>query len=194
VRNVQPAAAAGPALTPRSFGCTVSGMKETEVESISAQVREMQVIDTHSGGCLCGEVRYVVSGHPAFGLVCHCRFCQRRLAGAFAVIAYFDERLVEFVQGTLTEYEHRSDESGRWLRMAFCGNCGTTVSHTAEVRPAMRAIEAGTFDDPDWFVIDRHSWVQSKRPWVSIPADVQVFQRGSVRSSNSRPAAASGKS
>jgi hypothetical protein len=153
----------------------------------------MQVPESHAGGCVCGEVRYVVRGIPVFGLVCHCRFCQRRLASAFAVIAFFDEQHIEFVTGKLAEYEHRSDESGRWLRMAFCPSCGTTVSHTAEVRPGMRAIAAGTFDDPDWFAVDRHIWVQSKRPWVSIPQDVQVFQRGSATSPIADRVAAPGK-
>jgi len=138
--------------------------------------------ELHLGGCACGAVRYCVHGKPAIGLVCHCTFCQRRLASAFAVIAYFDEKSVVFEQGTLAEREHRSDESGRWLRMNFCPDCGTTVSHTAEVRPGMRAIAAGTFDDPDWFTIDWHIWVQSKRPWVSIPPGVKVFRQGSAAS------------
>ncbi len=138
--------------------------------------------ETHFGGCACGAVRYRVHGKPAFGTVCHCRFCQRRLASAFAVLASFDAQSVELLQGQLAQREHRSDESGRWLRMCFCPACGTTVYHTAEIRPGMTTIAAGTFDDPDWFVIDRHIWVQSKLHWVSIPAGVQAFEQGVVPS------------
>jgi hypothetical protein len=123
-------------------------------------------------------VRYRVHGKPAVATVCHCTFCQRRLASAFAVLASFTVGAVELVQGELAECEHRSDASGRWLRMSFCAKCGTTISHTAELRPGMRTIAAGTFDDPDWFTIDRHIWVQSKRPWVAIPAGVATFQQG----------------
>ena len=138
------------------------------------------MIESHAGGCACGAVRYRVYGKPVFSTVCHCKFCQRRLASAFAVIASFDEHSVEFVQGQLAECEHRSDESGRWLRMNFCPHCGTTVAHTAEVRPGMRSIAAGTFDETDWYVIDRHIWVQSKLPWVSIPEGVTTFMQGST--------------
>jgi hypothetical protein len=120
--------------------------------------------DAHSGGCACGAVRYRVLGKPVVGLVCHCRFCQRRLASAFAVIAYFDEKAIEVEQGELAECEYRSDETGNWLKMCFCPQCGTTVSHTAQVRSGMRAIAGGSFDDPDWFTIERHIWVRSKRP------------------------------
>jgi hypothetical protein len=138
------------------------------------------VTETHSGGCACGAIRYRVTGKPAIGLVCHCRFCQRRLASAFAVIAYFDAQAVEFTQGTPAQCEYRSDESHRWLRMDFCAKCGTTVSHVAEARPGMRAIAAGTFDEPNWFAIDRHIWVRSKQQWVVIPPGVATFEQGSV--------------
>ena len=134
--------------------------------------------ETPSGGCACGAVRYRVRRKPNFVAVCHCKFCQRRLASAFAMLAAFDEKFVEITQGDLVECEHRSDESGRWLKMSFCPKCGTTVAHTAEVRPGMRTIAAGTFDETDWFSVDRHIWVQSKQPWVTIPAGVTAYQKG----------------
>lgn len=143
--------------------------------------------ELHEGGCVCGAVRYRVRGDPVVAAVCHCTFCQRRLGSAFAVFAYFNDENVEFTRGQLTEYEHRSDESGRWLKMQFCVSCGTTLTHTAEVRPGLRSIAAGTFDDPDWLRIERHIWVRSKRPWVAIPADVAVFPQGSAGATASKP-------
>ncbi|HUU74322.1 MAG TPA: GFA family protein [Burkholderiales bacterium] len=131
--------------------------------------------DIHDGGCACGAVRYRVNGDPVVGTVCHCTFCQKRLASAFAVLALFKQEAIEVLQGELSEVEHRSDVSGRWLRMRFCRKCGTTISHTAELRPGMRAIAAGTFDDPNWFRIDRHIWTQSKLPWVVVPEGVEFF-------------------
>lgn len=136
------------------------------------------MVETHSGGCACGAVRYRVRGKPVLASVCHCKFCQRRLASAFAIIAIFNEESVEMLQGELSECEHRSDESGRWLRMRFCPKCGTTVSHTAEIRPGMRGIAAGTFDETDWFAIDRHIWVRSKLPWVALPPGVPAYPQG----------------
>ncbi|MGB8855675.1 MAG: GFA family protein [Burkholderiales bacterium] len=135
---------------------------------------------THTGGCVCGAARYIVRGKPSFAQVCHCTFCQRRLASAFAVLASFPEDAVEILQGQLTACEHRSDESKRWLKMYFCPKCGTTLYHTAEVRPGLKIIAAGTFDEPDWFRIERHIWVQSKRPWVTIPDGVAIFQQGFI--------------
>ena len=101
----------------------------------------------HTGGCVCGALRYKTIGQPAVATICHCRFCQKRLASAFAVLATFPSESVEFTQGEPIECEHRSDESGRWLEMQFCARCGTTVAHTAQLRPGMTTIAATTFDE-----------------------------------------------
>jgi hypothetical protein len=124
----------------------------------------------HTGGCVCGALRYKTTGQPAVATICHCRFCQKRLASAFAVLATFPNEAVEFTQGQPIECEHRSDE--------FCARCGTTVAHTSQLRPGMRSIAATTFDELGWFNIDRHIWVQSKLPWVDIPVGVAVFDKG----------------
>lgn len=137
--------------------------------------------ETHSGGCACGAVRYRVRGQPIVATVCHCRFCQRRLASAFAVLATFSEPAVEVTQGELAECVHRSDESGRWLRMSFCPKCGTTVYHATEFRPGARTVALTTFDDPGWVTITRHIWTRSKLPWVQIPPGVEVHEQNPPR-------------
>ena len=113
--------------------------------------------------------------------MCHCKFCQRRLASAFAVLVTFPEKAVAVTQGELAECVHRSDESGRWLRMRFCLKCGSTVSHVSEFRPGARTVAVGTLDDPGWVKIDRHIWTRSKLPWVVIPPGVQTFEQNPLR-------------
>jgi hypothetical protein len=120
-------------------------------------------------------VRYCVIGKPQVATVCHCKFCQKRLASAFAVLAAFPEESVEVVHGELVEWEHRSDVSGRWLKMRFCPKCGTTVSHTSQIRRGFRIIAVPTLDEQGWFDIDRHIWTRSKMPWVTIPEGVAVY-------------------
>lgn len=136
--------------------------------------------EVHEGGCLCGAVRYRVKNAPLRASVCHCRNCQRRTGSAFGIGAYFPEQNVQFLQGTMKSYDHRSDESGRLLRTGFCPQCGVTLTWTVEALPGLRAIAGGSFDDPQWFRIERHSWMRSAHPWVKPPADAEVLQQSGL--------------
>ncbi|HYN12733.1 MAG TPA: GFA family protein [Burkholderiales bacterium] len=135
----------------------------------------------HEGGCVCGAVRYRAHNKPARTSACHCTFCQRRTGSAFGVGAYFKQEDVEVLRGALTTYEHRSDETQRWLRIQFCPKCGTTVTWTVEAMPGMRALGLGTFDDPKWLKVERFGWYRSAHPWVIAPAGVEVFEKSSLR-------------
>ncbi len=130
------------------------------------------------GGCLCGAVRYRVHGNPSRTVVCHCTFCQRSTGSAFAVWPTFAQQDVK-TKGDLSAYEHRSDESGRWIRLNFCPRCGTTVTSTFEKGPGEIAILGGTFDDTKWLTADRHVWTRSKQHWVPLPAGATAFEKSS---------------
>ena len=129
--------------------------------------------DFHQGGCLCGDLRYRVRGAPERTTVCHCTFCQRVSGSAFAIWSAFLERNFEMSSGSPAVYEHRSDESGRWIRLEFCPRCGTKVASTFERDLGKRAVSAGTFDDPRWLRVDRHVWTRSALSWVLVPEGVE---------------------
>jgi len=118
------------------------------------------------------EKRELVAGHRADFTD---RFIRQRAArGArtgIRIELFFPTENVEFVGAVPKTFEHRN-ESGRWLRLQFCGQCGTTVGMTAERRPTQQALMGGTFDDHSWFTINRHIQAKEKVGWVSIPADV----------------------
>lgn len=135
--------------------------------------------DVHEGGCLCGALRYRVRGNPLNTFVCHCTFCQRRTGSAFSLVIVFGDGQVEMSGSTITEYEHRSDESHRWVRLQFCNRCGTTVSGTLEHAPGARVISGGTFDDPNWLRLDHHIWTRSAQHWMAFPTDVERFEQAS---------------
>jgi hypothetical protein len=148
--------------------------------SLEQRMEGIEMSQFHEGGCVCGAVRYRAEGAPVRTSACHCTFCQRRTGGAFGIGVYFREQDVEIVCGGLKTYEHRSDENNRWLRMQFCPNCGTTVCFTVEALPGVCAIAGGTFDDPKWFRIERHSWLRSAHSWMVPPHGVATFQESSL--------------
>lgn len=130
--------------------------------------------EEYVGGCICGAVRYRFVGAPTVVQVCHCRYCQRRLASAFAELAYFPADCLESISGQLAEYEHHSDETGRWLRTRFCVLCGTTVLISLQASPRI-GVHLGTLDDPEQLSPQRHIFARSKRSWVHIPSGATTF-------------------
>ena len=132
-------------------------------------------------GCLCGAVRFRVTNAPFRTSVCHCKFCQRRTGSAFGVGVYFRKDDFELLRGELQSYEHRSDESGRWLRLEFCPKCGSTLTWTLELIPDGRGVAGGSFDDTGWIQVERHGWTRSKQPWVHIPPGVEQFEKSAIQ-------------
>ncbi|MCB1741997.1 MAG: GFA family protein [Gammaproteobacteria bacterium] len=133
--------------------------------------------EVHQGGCQCGAVRYHATGKPVRVLACHCTSCKLRTGAEFGIGVYYDDAAVGFEGITMHTYEFHSDTSGRWLRNEFCPRCGTCVTWTTQMRPGLRAIAGGTFDDPNWFSIEAHIWTRSARTDMCFPDDVPVHDQ-----------------
>ena len=132
---------------------------------------------TREGGCLCGDLRLTTRSDPVRVIACHCATCKKRTGAAFGISIYFEEADVTFTAGAPQQYEFNSDTSGRWIRNDHCPRCGTTVSWTLEMRPGMRGVAGGSFDDPTWFHIDKHIWTHSACDGIAYPDDAEVHER-----------------
>jgi len=87
---------------------------------------------------------------------------------------YFKESDIEFLQGSLRKYRLSSD-AGRWIETGFCEVCGTTVTWTLELRPGLRGIAGGTFDQPTfWYDLEVFIFARSKPEWLAIPEDLEI--------------------
>lgn len=129
------------------------------------------MIETHSGGCLCGAVRYVAQG-PAINVrVCHCRLCQRAIGAAFNVRALYP------VAKVAIEGEVASVHSSEGLKRGFCPRCGTTIFSMRETLGVM-GLTFGSLDQPDDFAPTDHIWVSSKQAWLKLDDGLPQYQEG----------------
>src|ERR1700694_901276 len=98
---------------------------------------------TYHGSCLCGEIKYEVSGDPALKAVCHCKSCQKGIyptainliletGSAFASDVVFPSGSIKFTQGKPKCFNELGS-SGKYVQHHFCGNCGSSVSGVLEV-------------------------------------------------------------
>jgi hypothetical protein len=139
------------------------------------------MVAEHSGGCVCGAVRFKATGEPLRVTICHCTWCQRRTGTAFGTEVVFDGGQVEFAGEEAGCYRHISDESGRWLDVAFCRRCGSNLGFTLEAAPGLRTLPAGCFDDPGWIRSDRyrfrHVYLRSRRDWSDLSTHVEQYEQ-----------------
>ena len=120
----------------------------------------------HSGGCLCGAVRYRTHGQPAKAALCHCRYCQARTGSAFGLAIYFRTDQVEHLSGELKSYSFQT-ESGRSFTTRFCPTCGTSLFWTTAAGTDLTGVAGGSFDPPTfWYDIKREVFTRSAAPFV----------------------------
>jgi len=76
---------------------------------------------THSGGCLCGAVRFTVTLRQRKFGVCHCRTCRKWASGPYFAVGC--GRQVTFEDET----ELSTYASSEWAERGFCRKCGTSL-------------------------------------------------------------------
>ena len=119
---------------------------------------------TRGGGCLCGAVRYEISGEPRFSPLCHCRMCQRWTGSAMLATVAFDRDAVVFTKGEPRVY-WSSDVSER----GFCQNCGSSLFTRYTSGGAIDhiiSIGLGTLDDPECVRPDVHYGAEAELSWM----------------------------
>lgn len=96
------------------------------------------------GECLCGGVRYAVTGPLRDVTDCHCHRC-RRFTGHFlaATSAAAADVAVDDPDGLLTWYWPVPEAA-----YGFCRRCGSSLFWQSAADPQRRSIAAGTLDPP----------------------------------------------
>lgn len=126
-----------------------------------------------TGGCLCGAVRFKVSGAPIRMAQCHCLDCQRASGTGHMSNAIFNATDVE-VTGTTASYASASD-SGNTLTRHFCPTCGARLFLTSATRPGTIVMAAGAFDDSSWFEPEVVLFTKRRQVWDITTDEVPNF-------------------
>ncbi len=127
------------------------------------------------GGCLCTAVRYESKAEPVITRVCWCRACQYVAAGNATVNVFF--RTESFsTHGETGDYRSVAD-SGNIIHRQFCRQCGTPLFTSAEARPHVIGVRAGTLDDPNLVQPAMTIWTSSAPRWACIAESIPRVER-----------------
>lgn len=130
-----------------------------------------------TGGCLCGAVRYEISGDILMSGNCHCRNCQRHTGGAFAELIVLKQGSIQITAGETTTFTHPGD-SGKFVYRRGCAVCGSGIVIDYDVTPDLTALMAGTLDDPSAFTPVWNIYTASRQPWLTAGATLKDFDGG----------------
>ncbi len=127
------------------------------------------------GGCLCGQVRYEISGDPLAVIICHCINCQKQSGSTFSfnLIGQSDQISL---QGNVSTYEDKND-SGDPVNRNFCGNCGSPIYSEILTQGNLIALKIGTLDDTRDLEPQSQVWCISKQNWLSLNPDLPAAMR-----------------
>lgn len=131
---------------------------------------------TLSGGCLCGQVRYQISGPRRNIIVCHCQNCRRTHGhvSAYTSVAKKDFEITS--EKTLRWYHDRSPDTYR----GFCDQCGASLfwDNAKDGRDKM-AVSAGTLDASHGLKTIGHIYLSEAGDYYEISDDLPRFEYSS---------------
>ena len=125
---------------------------------------------TADGGCLCGAIRYRVSGEAVAATLCHCRSCRRASGGTNVAWAVFDNRQFKWLTGYPAAYS--SSPGIEWL---YCKHCGSLIGYRRSSRPEHMDVTTGTLDDPGLYPPTVEIWIEHRIAWE--PLDPKLPKR-----------------
>ena len=129
------------------------------------------------GGCLCGQVRYEISGEPLAVVICHCKNCQKQSGSTFSINIIGQSEQIE-IQGNLSTYADTND-SGDPVNRNFCENCGSPIFSEVLSQGNLIALKVGTLDDTSDIEPQTQFWCISKQNWLSLDTKMPALMRNS---------------
>ncbi len=128
-----------------------------------------------TGGCLCGAIRYEVSGEPLRMVSCHCDNCRKATGAAFATNIFVKADDLSITQGTPSTYQHKAD-SGNLMTKEFCANCGSQLFGSGAARPGIKNIKVGSIDDAGFVLPSANLYTKRALPFSHLSDELENFE------------------
>jgi len=119
----------------------------------------------HTGGCLCGSIRFEADAPAGYPHTCSCEMCRRHSGGITVAWVVFPKGAVRWTgEGGEPALFRSSDFSAR----AFCPTCGSTIG-CIDDEPTV-GILVGTVDNMDAADLRpvEHSFADARPKWWHV--------------------------
>ncbi|QIJ01522.1 GFA family protein [Stutzerimonas balearica] len=128
-------------------------------------------MQTHTGSCLCGVVRYRIDAPINAVSHCHCKMCRKAHGAAFASYAGVPLDAFHLLSGKDQLGVYHSSEH---VTRTFCIRCGSNLQFV-DNREHELGVAVGTLDSPLPPPAQSHIYVGSKADWYEIGDDLPQY-------------------
>ena len=132
----------------------------------------MSQTEINEGGCLCGAIRYRVSGAPLRVGLCHCGQCRRETGSAMPSFVTWPRQELEIMKGKpagirLSDFATRE----------FCRDCGSPLFWRADNGDDI-TVYLGSLDDAEAMPAPSYElWAERRLHWVPEIPGIKSYRQ-----------------
>lgn len=127
---------------------------------------------TFRGSCLCGSVRYEISGDPMKFYHCHCKRCRKATGTGHASNLLIKPGSIKWIKGEELIKSYKVPEAKRFTN-CFCSVCGGRVPRYVKEADFI-VIPAGSLDSEPVFQPQARIFWDSRANWSCSGDDLPV--------------------
>ena len=137
---------------------------------------DLTMSEHYIGSCLCGDVRFSVTGFSKLAANCHCTMCRKFHGAAFGNLV--DVSGLEWLSG-LSSLKHFVAENG--TTRTFCQQCGSSLGFRVKGAPLDEIeLAIGAFDSEIPVKVDAQIYTDYKANWCELISGLPTFGEGRI--------------
>jgi len=128
----------------------------------------------YSGSCLCGTVRFEISGEFESFFLCHCEYCRKDTGSAHAANLFSSTATLKWTagEGKVTQFQL----PGTLHAKSFCSMCGSALPKL-QMDGKLLAVPAGSLNSEVRTRPTAHIFLASRASWDHGLETVPTFAR-----------------
>jgi hypothetical protein len=120
------------------------------------------------GRCLCGGVRFELTGEPVAVRFCHCASCKKLSGGGGTANARVRPTAIRVLAGDELLRSYQPEEGSS---KTFCSRCGSNLFGGGWPEAEQVSVRLTALEPPVDWKPQAHNFVQSLAPWETLPDD-----------------------
>ena len=127
-----------------------------------------------TGSCLCGKVRYEITGNLGIFQYCHCSRCRKFTGSAHAANLLVKPEQFKWLTGEamVGRFEH---PDAKHFATSFCKHCGSSLPWLGQTGKAV-VVPAGTLDDDPQIRPHQNIFWGSRAQWYVDASELVKYE------------------